>query len=581
MVQGFSQEPGTRGPVAHCHPAGLRRVRRAGLLIAVGGFLFGYDTGVVSGALLYLRQDFGLGSLQQGTVVSVTLIGAMVGALVSGRIADRLGRRTTLGLEGVVFGIGTVLASTAGGYVELVVARVVLGLAVGAASATVPVYLAEISPPEVRGRVLSTNQLLITVGIVTSYLVDLAFAGGGNWRAMFAVGLLPALTLIVAALWLLPESPHWLIRHGHTERGRRLIASVSGEERADELLARAQRDTDGTPPDGRDDTNGTNGTDGAEDADTGRAGRAGGGPGGSDGARAAEEPDAGAGGGSGDGGEHERRGGEDDRPEDDRPEHDRPEHDRPEDGDDGRGDGHDWPRHPAHPDGNGRTGRTGWRMLLEPEVRPALVVGLTLAAVQQLGGINTIIYYAPTIIERTGLDASNSIFYSVFIGLINLVMTVVAMKLIDRVGRRPLLLWSLGGMLVTLALLGLSFVAGLNSELTLLCMVVYIAAYAGGLGPIFWVLVGEVFPPRARALGSSSATTTNWLANFVVGLVFLPLANAIGEGGTFWIFGGVCLVGLLFVARFVPETRNREFDEVDAALHARFGRRPHIPSQSR
>lgn len=206
-------------------------------------------------------------------------------------------------------------------------------------------------------------------------------------------------------------------------------------------------------------------------------------------------------------------------------------------------------------------------------MRPALIVGLTLAAVQQLGGINTIIYYAPTIIEQTGLTASNSIFYSVFIGLINLVMTLVALRLVDRLGRRVLLLGSLTGMLVTLTLLGLSFEAELNSVITLICMVLYIAAFACGLGPVFWVLVGELFPPSARATGSSASTTVNWLANFVVGLVFLPVVDAIGQGPTFWIFAVICAFGLFFVLRYVPETRGRDFNEVDASLHDRFGKK--------
>jgi MFS family permease len=209
-------------------------------------------------------------------------------------------------------------------------------------------------------------------------------------------------------------------------------------------------------------------------------------------------------------------------------------------------------------------------------VRPALIVGLTLAAVQQFGGINTIIYYAPTIMRATGLTVSNSIFYSVAVGVINLVMTVVAIRLVDRAGRRPLLLVSLTGMTITLVLLGLSFVAGLSPILSLVFMVLYITAFAVGLGPVFWVLVGEVFPPAVRAAGSSAATAMNWTSNFIVSLAFLGVATAIGAGQTFWIFALVCAFALWFVGRFVPETRNRDFDEVDADLQARFGRHPRM-----
>jgi SP family galactose:H+ symporter-like MFS transporter len=348
----------------------------------------------------------------------------------------------------------------------LLIARVVLGLAVGAASATVPVYLSEISPAEIRGRILSLNQLLITVGIVVSYLVDLAFSGSGNWRAMFAIGLIPAGVLCLSALFVVPESPAWLLMHGRAERAYELVRSVAGAGTADELTQRFHRN-------------------------------------------------------------------------------------RPD---------------------NANTA-TSPRELLSPRVRPALIVGLAMAAIQQFGGINTIIYFAPTIIEQTGLSASNSIFYSVFIGVINLVMTIVSIAIVDRFGRRPLLIGSLLGMLVTVALLGFSFIIQMNSALSLLFMVLYIACFAVGLGPVFWVMVGEVFPQRVRALGSSAATTVNWLSNFIVSQAFLPLANALGQGQTFLIFAAICLVGALFVSRFVPETKDRTYDEIDLSLQSRFANR--------
>ncbi|MFW6690620.1 sugar porter family MFS transporter [Streptomyces sp. MAR4 CNX-425] len=474
MVQGFSSEPGTRGPVAGVPPAGLRRIRLWAAAIALGGFLFGFDTGVVSGALLYLKDDFGLSPLQQGTVVSVLLVGAVAGATSAGRIADRLGRRRTLGLVGAVFLAGTAMVALAGGYGVLLAGRLVLGLAVGAASATVPVYLSEVSPTEIRGRLLTLNQLMITVGILVAYLVNLAFAPAGLWRGMFAAGAVPALLMVAAALWLLPESPQWLIARGREDEARRLIASVSSAEIADRLVARMAR-------------------------------------------RLAEEREQSAKSAGGDAG--------------------------------------------------------GARGLLAYDVRPALAVGLTLAAVQQFGGINTIIYYAPTIIQRTGLTASNSIFYSVFIGVINVVMTLVAIRVVDRAGRRPLVLVSLALMAVTLFLLGLSFVTGMTPVLSLLFMVVYIAAYAGGLGPVFWTLIGEIFPAALRAAGSSVSTAVNWISNFAVSLAFLPVVHALGQGETFWIFAAICVAAFFFVGRYVPETRGRDPEQIESALAARFGHR--------
>ncbi|AOS64762.1 sugar porter family MFS transporter [Actinoalloteichus hymeniacidonis] len=470
MAQASAGEPGNEASLAGASAEGRRRVWRWGFVIAIGGFLFGYDTGVVSGALLFLRQEFDLSSFQQGSVVSVLLIGAIFGAIGAGRTADKLGRRLTLGLEGVIFVIGTLMAMFAVNYEMLLGARLILGLAVGAASATVPIYLSEVSPAEVRGRILSLNQLMITTGILSSYLVDLAFSSTENWRAMFGTGLVPAIAMVLGAMWL-PESPQWLIRRGRVDKARKVLAKVADRESADQLIERV---------------------------------------------------------------EHQ------DKTEDDQQ--------------------------------RGKPARHGWRLLLAASARPALIVGLTIAAVQQLGGINTIIYYAPTIIEETGLTASNSILYSVFIGIINLVMTVVALRLMDRTGRRVLLLVSLSVMMVSLVLLGLTFVLEMPPLLSLVFMVVYIAAFACGLGPVFWVLIGEVFPPSVRAVGSSASTMVNWLANFIVGLAFLPVVDLIGQGETFWIFAAICAFGIWFVARHVPETSGREFDEVDAALHERFGR---------
>ncbi|MFD7890627.1 sugar porter family MFS transporter, partial [Streptomyces albidoflavus] len=300
--------------------------------------------------------------------------------------------------------------------------------------------------------------------------VNLAFSASEQWRAMFAVGAVPSALLVAATLWLLPESPQWLITHGRAEVAHRGITALIGKDAADEIVHRAQR-------------------------------------------RAKEERAA-------------------------------------------------------------REKNAGRKKLLAPDVRPALVIGLTLAAVQQLGGINTIIYYAPTIIEQTGLSSSNSILYSVCIGVINLVMTLVALRLVDRAGRRPMVLVSLALMAVSVFLLGLSFVVELGSGLTLLFMVVYIAAYAGGLGPVFWTLIGEIFPPSVRAEGSSVSTAVNWVSNFAVSLTFLPLASALGQGETFWIFAAICVLAFLFVARYLPETKGRDADEIDRALHQRVRSRP-------
>jgi MFS transporter, SP family, galactose:H+ symporter len=475
MTQDFSRRQVADGPMYAIPHEGLRKIWAWALVISLGGFLFGYGTAVISGALLFIRAEFRLDAIEQGSVVSVLLLGALVGALGIGSVSDRIGRRKTLGLEGLVFVVGTALAVFAPGYGTLLTARLIVGLAIGAVSATVPVYLSEISPTEIRGRILTLHQFQITVGILAGYLVNLVFAGNGNWRAMFAVGAIPALVMLAGAAWALPESPEWLATHGEVGKARALVASVTNEATADRLIERRRQ----------------------------------------------------------------------------RRERDEAQLDR----------------------------RAGWRVLLTSRVRPALIVGLTLAAVQQFSGINTIIYYAPTLMQQTGLTLSNSIFYSVAIGVINLVMTIVAIRLIDQAGRRVLLTVSLAGMMITLALLGLAFATGWSPQLTLVLMVLYIVAYAVGLGPVFWALVGEIFPPTARAAGSSASTAVNMASNFVVSLVFLTVIQAIGQSRTFWIFALICALALWFVGRYVPETRDREEDEVEADLQSRFRHPPQIGTQ--
>jgi sugar porter (SP) family MFS transporter len=469
MATGIPTTPTADSPLVDFPDEALKKVGRWALMIAVGSFLFGYDTGVISGALLFIKQDFGLTAFQQGSVVSVLLLGAIAGALLVGRVADRLGRKTTLRVVALIFAAGIAIAALSNGYAVMLVGRLVMGLGVGGVSALVPTYLSEISPAQIRGRVLTLNQLLITVGLLVSYVVDLAFAGSQDWRAMFAIGLIPALGLALATLRL-PESPSWLIHHGQSEQAKSEITAVAGPKAAEKTMAQFAREEEQRKCAG-----------------------------------AAQE-----------------------------------------------------------------SGASRWRVLRAPRLRAAVVVGLTLAALQQFAGINTVIYYAPTIMQNTGLSASNSILYSVFIGVINLATTIVSLRLVDRVGRRPLLLVSLLGMLVSLAFLGLSFVAGWSSALTLIFILLYIVAFAIGMGPVFWVLLGEIFPTQDRAVGVGAGSTVNWTANFLVSLAFLPLLDAIGTGQTFWLFGVVCAFGIWFVGRYVPETKDREFPEVDADLQARW-----------
>src|SRR3954471_8089495 len=225
MSTGIPTTATATSPLIDVPEAGRRKIRRWGYLIALGSFMFGYDTGVISGALLFIKADFHLSSFQQSSVVSVLLLGAIAGASNAGKVADRIGRRATLGLVGVIFTVGIAIAALANGYAMMLVGRVVMGLGVGGVSALVPTYLSEISPAQIGGRMLTLNQLLITIGLLAAYLVNAVFSGSGDWRAMFCVGAIPAVALALASLRL-PESPAWLARQGRTDDAKAMIGSV-------------------------------------------------------------------------------------------------------------------------------------------------------------------------------------------------------------------------------------------------------------------------------------------------------------------------------------------------------------------
>lgn len=455
-------------PSAGLSKKALRKIRGWGLWINLATFLIGYSTGVIAGALLYIREDMQLSDAQQGLATSILLLGAMASALTTGGMAERFGRKRMLGAAGALFAVGFGLAALAPGFWLLFLGRLAMGLGVGVGSALVPTYLGEMSPAQIRGWMLTLNQLLQTVGMLVAYVVNLIFAANQDWRAMFWVGAVPAVVLALIAMRL-PESPVWLVGRGRTDAAKKILTQLAGEDGADEVIQRYQRDA-----------------------------------------------------------EEQRQHATD-----------------------------------------SATEQSGWRGLFTRRVRPGLVIAVGLAVLQQFVGINTVLYFAPTIMEQTGLSASNSIIYSVIIGAVNLTMTIVSLRLIDRAGRRPLLLISLIGMGVSVAVLGVAFLADLNSIVMLVCMLVYVSSFAVGMGPIFWVMLGEVFPSDHQAEGSGAGSATSWLSNFAVSTAFLPLAGVIGTGSVFLVFAVICLIALIFVYRRVPETKGRNFDEVEPDLQAR------------
>ena len=442
--------------------ASRRRARRNVVLTAaiagLGGLLFGYDTGVIAGALLFIKSDFGLGSFAQGLVVAAVPIGAVGGAAISGPAADRHGRRLMITLAALVFIAGALASAAAPGLGVLVGARVVIGVAIGLASAAAPVYISEVAPPESRGRLVSFFQLAVTVGILVAYLVGLAFDASEGWRWMLGLGVVPALALAFGMVRM-PQSPRWLVMTGDDFAARATLAKIRVDD-----------------PDTID--------------------------------RELEEI----------------RGSVEAKP-------------------------------------------GAWRDLLQPVVKAALVVGIGLAVLQQVSGINTVIYYAPTIVEFTGVNSSAaSILAAVGVGVVNVGMTVVALRLLDRAGRRTLLFVGVSGMTVSLLALGGAFVGGggstLASAVAIASLMLYVASFAISLGPIFWLLNAEIYPLAVRSKAAGLGTMANWAANFAVSLTFLLLIDALGRSGAFWFYAAISALTLLFCWKLVPETKGKPLEDI-------------------
>jgi len=445
---------------------GKRLVYLATAISALGGMLFGYDIGVISGAILFIKSDFSLSPGLEEIIVSSVLLGSLVGAVGGGLLADRLGRRRLLIATAVVFALGAVGAALAPGTAWLVAARIVAGAAIGIASFVAPLYISEIAPVAIRGKLVSINQVALTSGIVISYGIDYAFAGSQAWRWMFALAVIPAAAFALGLMFI-PESPRWLVGRGHVDQARAVLKRIRGPDQVEGELTEIR---------------------------------------------------------------------------------------------------HSVTQQKGH-----------WSELLGPRLRPAMIVGIGLAIAQQITGINTVIYYAPTILNFAGLSSSSvAILASVGVGVVNVALTLVAMQLIDRVGRRPLLLVSLAGMALSLFVLGLAFalpqLAGSLGWIAVIGLMTYVGSFAVGLGPVFWLMLSEIYPLRIRGRAMSVGTVANWSANLIVALSFLTLTQVLGTAPTFWLYGVVSVGAWVFAFFLVPETKGRSLEDIEA--HWRAGGHP-------
>lgn len=427
---------------------------------ALAGILFGFDTGVISGAILFISKEFQLTPWMNGIVVSAVLLGALSGSAVGGRVADQMGRRRLLIVTAIIFIIGSVGSALATGTIMLALMRIIVGLAIGISSFVAPLYISEIAPVKHRGALVSLNQLAITIGIVLSYVVDYLFAHSGSWRWMMSFGVVPAIGLLIGMMYL-PYSPRWMVLRGFDDKARKILQQIRGNMDVEQEL--------------------------------------------SDIKQSVNVPN-------------------------------------------------------AH-----------WTLLFKKWMRPALFVALGLAFFQQLTGINTIIYYAPTIFGLAGFHSEiNAILATMGVGVVNVLFTVIGLPLIDRWGRRPLLLTGLVGMTISLFALGMAFhfaseISGLK-WIALGSMVLYIACFAVSLGPIMWLIISEIFPLQIRGFATSSAIAASWGFNLLVAITFLSLIHSLGKSYTFYLYGLISVLGWLFVYYLVPETKNISLEQIEMNL---------------
>jgi len=438
------------------------------LVAALGGFLFGYDTGVISAALLYLAPYFHLSDTLQQVVVASLLLGAIVGVLVAGPLVDRIGRRRMLMITAAVFALGALVSGLAPNPGVLIAARFLLGAAIGTASLVVPTYIAEMSPRRVRGRLVSLQQLMITVGIFVSYLVGFAFAGNRDWRWMLGLAVVPAAVMFLGLLGL-AESPRWLLSRGHVEEAREILLSSRPAREADEEIAEI---------------------------------------------KAVAEAES----------------------------------------------------------------RLSFRDLLTPQMRPAILLGVAVAATNQLVGVNAIIYYTPTLLIRSGFGDSAAILSTVGIGLVNVIVTIVALALVDRIGRRPLLLGGTALLVLDLIVLGALYLlpshTGLVGVFTVVALCVYIAAFAASLGLGIWLINSEIFPTSVRGKAAGFGTVTHWGLDFLISLTVLTTISLLTATGLFWMYAIFGIIGFSYLYRHLPETKGRSLEDIEGSLRAPVGAHP-------
>ncbi|GFN31502.1 sugar porter family MFS transporter [Paenibacillus xylaniclasticus] len=439
----------------------MKFVTLMSIIAALGGLLFGFDTAVVSGAVGFMEERFQLNEVQVGWAVSCLIIGCIIGAGASGILSDRFGRKKVLIVAALLFTIGSIGSALPDTFSWYIVWRMIGGLGIGITSTLCPLYNAEISPAQFRGRLVAFNQLATVTGIFLTYFVNSGFASYGDdawdvstaWRWMLGIGAVPGLAFMIL-LFIVPESPRWLIKQGRAPEALDILVKVHGEAGArQEVLDIKQSFQDEK--------------------------------------------------------------------------------------------------------------RSSLRHLFQPGLRTALIVGVVIAILQQITGINAVLYYAPEILKETGAGTNAALLQTILVGAINVIFTILAIWLIDKIGRKVLLLVGSSIMTVCLILIGYAFHTDTTGAAVLILLLVYVAAFAISLGPVVWVLLAEIFPNHIRGRATAIASMALWAADYVVSQSFPPMLESAGAASTFWIFAVMGLITVIFTWRVIPETKGKSLEQIE------------------
>jgi len=447
------------------------------VVASLGGFLFGYDTAVISGTVDQVARQFHLNDITTGWYVGCALLGSIAGVVVAGSLSDRFGRKIVLIISAILFSVSAIGCMIAGNEVQLVIFRIIGGIGIGVASVISPLYIAEISVPSFRGRLVSMYQLAITAGFLGAYLAnyglqnysesllagdvssnlyDKIFASEA-WRGMLGMESIPALIFLIV-LFLIPESPRWLIVKGEEKKAAVILKKIYGETEAKNQINNVKNiislETD-----------------------------------------------------------------------------------------------------------------SNWRMLFQPGFRMAMFIGVALAILGQFMGVNAVLYYGPTIFKETGLSSGDSLFYQSLVGLVNMLTTVLALIIIDKVGRKQLVYWGVSGMVISLVTIGFYFATGDKLNIPPVFLLIFFLAYifscAISICAVIFVLLSEMYPVKVRGAAMSIAGLSLWIGTYLIGQLTPLMLTKLTPAGTFWLFAVMCIPYMLIVWKLLPETTGKSLEEIE------------------